>query len=170
MNNKTKESLDSQSIKNNLKTVFSKLRNDRIEINWNHNPIEMSLFLSFLTVKVKRNYNHLGSGNGWTLLENDDYKLKIRGGIVKGKEWLDSIQFGDRLGNDYNNYVNPFYLLDILTEEGIRFFIEYYREDIEELVSEQEEKITAMEKSLIQERNSLNEMNSEIEYIKSLYF
>lgn len=146
-----------------LSAVFFKLPHDKVKINWNKNPIEMKRFLSFLTVEVKRSTDHLGSCTGWTLLENDELKLKIGGGIVNGKEWLDSLQFGTKLNNKYNNYVNPFYLLGILTEEGKNFFIDYYKEDIDKLVSEQKDSIAYLKRSLSEKQEHLNLMLSEIE-------
>lgn len=123
----------------------------------------MKLFLSFLTVEVKRSSKHLGSDTGWTLLENNELKLKIGGGIVGGKEWLDSLQFGNRLNNKYNNYVNPFYLLGILTEEGKQFFIEYYKDDIDKILLGQRESISYLERSLVEKKEQLKSMLSEIE-------
>ena len=146
-----------------LSAVFFKLPSDKVKINWNKNPIEMKRFLSFLTVEVKRSSDHLGSCTGWTLLENDELKLKIGGGIVNGKEWLDSLQFGTKLDNKYNNYVNPFYLLGILTEEGKNFFIDYYKDDIEKMVSEQKASIAYLERSLSEKQEQLEAMLSEIE-------
>lgn len=146
---------------------FSKLPHHKIKINCNKNPIEMKLFLSFLTVEVKRSSNHLGSSTGWTLLENDELKLKIGGGIVKGKELLDSLQFGTKPNNKYNNYVNPFYLLGILTEDGKNFFIDYYKEDIEKMVSEQKNSIAYLESSLSEKREQLKVMLSEIETLSA---
>lgn len=146
-----------------LSAVFFKLPHDKVKINWNKNPIEMKLFLSFLTVEVKRSTDHLGSCTGWTLLENNELKLRIGGGIVNGKEWLDSLQFGTKLNNKYNNYVNPFYLLGILTEDGKNFFIDYYKDDIEKMVSEQKNSIAYLESSLSDKREQLKVMLSEIE-------
>ncbi|NCW12405.1 MAG: hypothetical protein EBV82_04425 [Chitinophagia bacterium] len=42
------------------KELYSKLKHDKIQINWNKNPIKMDLFLSFLTVDVTRSTTHLG--------------------------------------------------------------------------------------------------------------
>jgi hypothetical protein len=38
--------------------------------------------------------------------------------------------YGKNLDNPYNNFVNPFYIFDILNEDGKKFFLEYYAEDI----------------------------------------
>ena len=170
MNSEQKaQSLPSASLEQNgmLSAVFSKLPHDKIKINWNKNPIEMELFLSFLTVEVKRSTDHLGSCTGWTLLENNELKLKIGGGIVNGKEWLDSLQFGTKLNNKYNNYVNPFYLLGILTEEGKNFFIDYYKEDIDKIVSEQKDSINYLKRSLSEKQEQLKAMLSEIEWLSA---
>lgn len=147
----------------NLSAIFNKLSNDKIKINWNKKPIEMKLFLSFLKVEVKRSNGHLGSDNGWTRLLNDDLKLIIGGGIVDRKEWLDSLQFGNKLQNKYNNYVNPFYLFDILTDEGIKFFLDYYKEDIDKIISEQNGSIDYLKRSLFEKEEQLKSMIYEIE-------
>ena len=111
------------------KEFYSKLDIDKIKINWNKKPIKMDLFLSFLTVDVKRSDNHLGSSTGWTQLTGKD-SLIIGGGVIKGIEYLDRIKYQKNMDNPYNNYVNPFYLFNILTDEGVMFFRDYYAEDI----------------------------------------
>lgn len=150
------------------KTFYNKLPHDKIKINWNKNPISMSLFLSFLTVEVKRSHDHLGSYTGWTLLENDKLKLKIGGGIVNGIELLDSLQFGEKLSNSYNNYINPFYLFDILSEEGRDFFFNYYKSDIENIVKSVESDIKYLESDLKNKKELLSEILSEVKILSKL--
>jgi hypothetical protein len=89
------------------KEFYNKLQSDKIRINWNKNPIKMDIFLSFLVVPVVRSSDHLGSDNGWTLLENKEISLRIGGGVVGGVEYLDHLELGTKLANPYNNYVNP---------------------------------------------------------------
>jgi len=139
-----------------------KLDGDKIKINWNKNPIKMDLFLSFLTIEVQRSYDHLGSDTGWTRLVNKEAKLVIRGGIVNGIEYLDGIEYGDKLANRYNNYVNPFYLFDILTDEGKVFFTEYYKEDIQKIVANQEYEITCLKNALSIAKKRLKDLESEV--------
>lgn len=115
------------------KEFYNKLPYDKIQINWNKNPIPMKLFLSFLTVSVKLTTDHLGYDTGWSQRVNEDLKLIVKGGSVDGVEYLDNIQYGTKLSNSYNNYVNPFYLFPILTHEGRMFFIDYYKDEIEKL-------------------------------------
>ncbi len=103
--------------------LYRKLSCDKIKINWNKNPVKMSEFLSFLTVEVQRSYDHLGATTGWTMLENKECKLKIKGGVVGSIEYLDGIEYGTNLDNPYNNFVNPFYLFDILSKQGQLFFL-----------------------------------------------
>lgn len=113
----------------------------KIEINWNKNPIPMNLFLSFLTIPTERITDHLGSDNGWTRRENKEYKLIIGGGITGGVNYLDSIQYGIKNQNPYNNYVNPFALFDVMNDEGRKFFIEYYKEDINSIIEKSKAQI-----------------------------
>lgn len=107
-----------------------------LEINGNKNPVRMDEFMSFLTVQVKRSHDHLGSDNGWTKLIGEN-NFEITGGIVGGVEYLDSIQYGKKLHNEFNNYVNPFHIFEILTEEGKQFFINYYKPCIEKMIQDQ---------------------------------
>jgi hypothetical protein len=132
------------------KELYSKLSYDKIKINWNKNPIKMDMFLSFLTVEVVKSTDNLGICNGWTEYENKSINLIISGGFVREKqcEYLNSIRFGIKLQNPYNNWCNPFYIFDILTKEGQRFFVEYYRNDIVELMSKLDSSIAFKEKEL----------------------
>jgi len=132
------------------KELYSELNYDAIKINWNKNPIKMDLFLSFLTVDVVKSNDNLGICNGWTEYENKSINLIISGGFVRESncEYLDSIRYGKNLQNRYNNWCNPFYLFDILTVEGQRFFVEYYRNDIVELMSKLDNSIKFRESEL----------------------
>jgi len=151
-----------------LKSCFyDKLQGDKIKINWNKNPIRMDLFLSFLTVNVERSYNHLGMDTGWTMLTNKEHKLVISGGVVGSIEYLDSIQYGTQLSNPYNNYVNPFYLFDILNKEGQSFFLEYYADDIETIVAAEKDGIAFQERKLAHSKKVIQDIEKEIELLKS---
>jgi len=108
---------------------LKKMPGDKVKINWNKSPIEMELFLSFLMVDTTRSNDHLGYTNGWTRLYGDN-DLTVGGGRVGGVEYLDNIQYGKNLDNGYNNYVNPFYLFEIMTGEGKEFFLNYYSDEI----------------------------------------
>jgi len=109
---------------------FGKLPSEKIKINFNKNPIPMDLFLSFLTVEVERSTSHLGYCNGWTRLSGND-RLIIGGGVVGGVEYLDTIMYRTKLGNTYNNYVNPFFIFEIMTDIGKQFFLDYYAAEIQ---------------------------------------
>ena len=112
--------------------IFEKFDSNKINMNWNKNPILMEVFLSFLTVEVKKDEECWGAENGWTQY-NGENNLIVRGGVVKGVEYLDSLQYGKNMSNPYNNFVNPFYLLSIMTKEGKNFFFNYYRVEIDRL-------------------------------------
>lgn len=145
-----------------IKEFYNKLKDDKIKINWNKNPIKMSLFLSFLTVQVEISRDHLGSDTGWTLKKNEDLKLLIGGGIVNGTEYLDTLQYGVKLSNPYNNYVNPFFLFDILTEEGKAFFVEYYKDDISKILSDQIRSVEFYKNKLQAETELLDLIQNEV--------
>lgn len=146
---------------------YDKLQSDKIKINWNKNPIKMDMFLSFLTIPVERSYDHLGSDTGWTRLNNKEHKLIIGGGIVGNIEYLDTIQYGTKLSNQYNNYVNPFYLSSLLTRQGQAFFLKYYADDIDKIVSAEKDSIAFQERKLTHSKNIMQGIEQEIELLKS---
>jgi len=114
-----------------LQRHLSAIKSSKIEMNWNKNPIRMDKFLSFLTVEVKRSTKHMGYENGWTQLDGDN-RLVISGGIVNGVEYLNRLEYKTNLANGYNDFVNPFYLFDIITDEGKQFFLDYYKAEIDD--------------------------------------
>lgn len=148
-----------------MENIKKQLKCDKIKINWNKKPIEMEMFLSFLTVPVIRSTDHLGSSNGWTRLENEEIKLVISGGITNGKEWLDMIQYGEKLANQYNNFVNPFYLFDIMNDEGKRFFVSYYNEEIQKILSDKDATVKYYENELAKSKQESEELTEEAKYL-----
>jgi hypothetical protein len=141
-----------------LKEFYGKLPNEKIRSNWDKRPIKMEKFLSFLTVKTTRSTDHLGRENGWTRHDNEEFKLYIGGGIVKGVEYLDNIKFGEKLANPCNNFVNPFWLHEIMTKDGLDFFLGYYDDEIKKRIKELELKIKATTDRL----NGLNDFHKKI--------
>ena len=121
-----------------MKEFIKAFDKNKIKISFNKSPIKMGKFLSFLTVDVERSIKHLGCDNGWTKLCGDN-GLEIKGGILtlgvwpshKSVEYLNSLKYGSNLDNPYNNFVNPFHLFPIMTDEGKKFFIDYYSEEIQ---------------------------------------
>jgi hypothetical protein len=105
------------------------------------NPIPMEKFLQFLTIKTKLSCKNLGRSYGWRERYNEAEKLIITGGVMRGVEYLDAIEFGEKLQNPYNNYVNPFYLFPLMTSEGKAFFKEHYRDEIKNLIKAAEENV-----------------------------
>ena len=101
----------------------------------------MDKFLQYLTVKTKLSRKNLGFDNGWRERHNESEKLVITGGIMRGVEYLDTIEFGEKLQNPYNNYVNPFYLFPLMTSEGKAFFKEIYSDEIKNLIKAAEERV-----------------------------
>jgi len=123
-----------------MKKFYSQLPKDKTKINWNKKPIPMKLFLSFLTVETKKETEFLGSCTGWTQYTGEN-NLVITGGIVNRTEYLDSILYGKNLDNPYNNFVNPFYLFEIMDKDGKKFFLDYYADDIAKLKDTAENEI-----------------------------
>lgn len=141
-----------------LKEFYGKLPDDKIKINWNKKPIKMEKFLSFLKVKTVRSKDHLGHCNGWTKHKNKELQLSVTGGIVNGSEWLDHIQFGKNLANPYNNYVNPFYLWEIMSKDGLDFFLAYYDDEIKKRIDELSKKIKSTKANLDDLENFYNKI------------
>lgn len=140
-----------------MEKLIKKLDYDKININWNKNSIKMKDFLSFLTVEVIKSTDHLGYGNGWTRY-NGENNLIIGGGKVGGVEYLDSLQYEKNLDNPYNNYVNPFFLFKIMNEDGKKFFLDYYKDDVLKLFSIEQAKIEAARKNLASLEENLSEL------------
>ena len=122
----------------------------------------MDTFISFLTVETEISRDHLGVYNGWTQRFNNDLSLIIGGGIVNGFNYLDSIQYKKNLQNRYNNYCNPFYLFDIMTDEGKSFFVKYYESDIIKVISDQEAKVFNLKNQLIEAKSQLESFHNEL--------
>ncbi len=149
------------------KGFYEKLDKGKIEIRQNDNPIKMSEFLSFLTIDVERSSDHSGISYGWTMLFNAEYKLEIKGGIVRGVEYLHDLQFGTKLENRFNNYVNPFYLMDILNAKGRYFFYKYYKEEIISIKNAISEEINEMQAELKSKKDLKKQIIKEIHMMSS---
>ena len=147
------------------KEFYNKLRSEKIKINWNKNPIKMKAFLSFLDVTLTQSHDHIGSDTGWTLRSNEPLQLVIGGGVVQGIEYLDSLQFGRKLSNSYNNYVNPFFLWELLSDEGKDFFIDYYKNDIDEIINESLIKVKNIRARLLELTENHKYLLKEVEFL-----
>jgi len=141
-----------------MNSIIKKLESDKIKINWNKNPIKMDLFLSFLNIPTDISNNHSGRDMGWTLRTNTEYELHIEGGIVGGVNYIDAIKYGKNLHNPYNNYVNPFYLFEIMTDEGRDFFINYYKDEINKIRENSKDSIVRYKDMIKKERLLLDEI------------
>lgn len=143
----------------NLRKLLSK---DKYEFTtWNKYLIPMDLFKSFITVPLKINKYFLGNYNGWTQCINEEHKLVIGGAVYHGIHYLNHVQYGLKRDNPYNNYVNPFYLFDIMNDEGKKFFMDYYREDIEKILKDKKSDIEFIKESIRVKEIELNELLKE---------
>lgn len=131
---------------------------DNYGINKTGGVIRMNVLKSFLIVDVKP-YNGLGSDNGWTYYKNDTGTLIIQGGYYKGVEWLDSIKYGNRLQNPYNDFVNLFGIWDILNEEGRKFVIDYYESDLKKVLDLKQKEIKDLEYRIELRNNEIKQIN-----------
>jgi hypothetical protein len=150
-----------------MEALLKQLSYEKIKINWNKNPIKMDLLLSFLTVKVERSRDHLGSTNGWTKLFNEEHKLIIGGGIVGSNEYIDHLEYGVKLHNRFNNWVNPFFLFPIMTQEGKDFFLDYYKKDIAEVIQKQKNAVAYAKERLKAEKEELAELQAALAELKT---
>lgn len=121
---------------NYKKELYDKLDSAKIEIANNSDPIRMDIFMPFLKVPVVKIKDHLGSVTGWTRYENEEVGLVIMGGRVRGVEYLNDIQYTKNPSNKYHNYVNPFFIFDLLTKDGRKFFANYYETEILKIISD----------------------------------
>lgn len=152
-----------------MKSLIDRLTNDKIKFNWNKNPIKMDLFLSFILVDIESNSECLGYGNGWREYVNSDISLKIKGGLVHGYGvLLDSIQFGKNLQNKYNNFVNPFYLWDIMNNEGRKFFLEYYKEDIKKVLKDESDTLKYFRSKVKEQNDLIQEYKQQLQQLTSI--
>lgn len=133
---------------NYKKELYDKLDSGKIKIAFNSDPISMELFMSFLKVPVVKIKDHLGSSTGWTRYENEEIGLIICGGVCR-VEYLDSIQYAKNPSNKYNNYVNPFFIWDLLTNDGRKFFANYYKNEILKIISDTKSALDSAKKNVI---------------------
>jgi len=139
---------------------------DKININWNKKPIKMKDFLSYLTIETVATTDHLGYSYGWTQRVNKAKELIIKGGIIKGVEYLDSLKYGKRLRSEGNDFVNPLYLFDIMTKEGREFFYNYYKEDMERIIKDQQVVVSKLTIQTATESSKLSEYEVFVSNIK----
>jgi len=153
----------------NIEELFyTKLDLDLIAFNYNKNPIKMDMFLGFLKFKIERSKNHLGSNNGWTKLESKNHQLIVMGGCVDGIEYLNSIKYKTNLHNVYNNFVTPFQMFNLLTKEGRLFFLDYYGNEISEIISNKREEAKRLEHSMKQAQKELLSIKKEYQALKNI--
>jgi hypothetical protein len=130
------------------------------------NLIPMEKFLQFLTVKTKLNPKFLGGSNGWRERYNEAEKLIITSGVMRDVEYLDAIEFGEKLQTPYNNYVNPFYLFPLMTSEGKAFFKELYSDEIKNLIKDTKANIAEAKNQIEREMADAMAMVKELEKIQ----
>lgn len=140
-----------------MRKYFSKFGYRKIEISGNKNPISMDKFLSFLLVNVKRRNDNLGYDNGWTQLTGSN-SLIIGGGWVNKVEYLNSIQYKNGLDCSSHGYVNVFYIFDLLSDEGKKFFLDYYKEDIQKHFQSADEDLRKAEQVVLKAAQAKKEL------------
>ncbi len=140
---------------NKIEDLYKQLSLNAIKIHGNKNPMPMTQFLEYLTVKTKISRSNLGRCNGWRERYNEEEKLVITGGVKMGVEYLDSIEFGEKLQNRYNNYVTPFYIFHLMNSAGKSFFKKYYIEEVRSLVESAKENVVEATNQLKKEKMTL---------------
>lgn len=145
-------------------SILNLLPSDKIKIRLNKKPIRMDLFLSFLTVDVERSISHLGVENGWTMLTGDNGliveggKVRINGELV---ELLDSVRFGKKIANPYNNYVTPLHLKAIMSKEGFDFFVKYYEAEINGVIEKRRQEVLKLKSKMEDKEAELSKICDE---------
>tara|TARA_R100000951_G_scaffold31654_1_gene27100 strand:- start:84 stop:542 length:459 start_codon:yes stop_codon:yes gene_type:complete len=140
---------------NKIEDLYKQLSLNAITIGGSKDPIAMKDFLRFLSVKTSISRSNLGKDSGWTERYNQEENLVITSGTLRGVEYLDSIQFGERLQNRYNNYVTPFYIFHLMNSAGKSFFKKYYVEEIRSLVESAKENVVKATNQLKKEKMTL---------------
>lgn len=137
------------------------------KITINGGVIRMDTLKSFLTVYTKP-CDGLGSIHGWSYYENDSGTLIIQGVQYKGVEWLDSIKYGHRIQNPWNNFVNLFGIWDILNEKGRKFVIDYYESDLKKVLDSKQREIETLEYKIRLCNNVIRQANDVLSLGKQL--
>lgn len=151
-----------------MESIISHLSWDKYKINSSSSIlVSMDLFKSFLTIDLQKSTSHLGSDMGWTKYTNTEHKIIISGGHYKGGEWLDSVQYGIKLHNPYNNYCTPLYLAPIMTKEGVDFFKEYYKVEIDRLFMSIDSKILELKNQIIHNEKKALSWQKELKDLSS---
>ena len=140
-------------------------KRDKYKItSWNKEHIPMDKFLSFLSEDLKSETG-LGSDNGWTYRTGKD-NLRVQGGFFNGVEYLHNIQYKAKLANVYNNFVDPFYIWDLLSKEGQEFFLDYYKKEIQDGVDLLSGKISRTFESLQGLKTQRKELKTLVQKLK----
>ncbi|MDP5205477.1 hypothetical protein ORI99_00230 [Alishewanella sp. SMS9] len=143
-----------EDFKSKIKTETQMFRDKR-------GALTIEQFMSMLKPEVSVSDRSISCTN-WTARKGDN-GLIICGGIINGTDYLASLQYGIKLHNQYNNYVNPLYLEDILTIKGVKFFKNYYKDELTSLALHAESEAEHL-------RNKANKLDdyskSIIDYLK----
>lgn len=107
----------SEDIQNAIKHSYS-IRNGNKRL-----MIPMKLVLSFFKKKVNWLISESLERRGESVYVSGD-GLVIRCNIINGEEYLESIEYSLLTGNNKDNTVTPLPILDLLNENGKKYFVE----------------------------------------------
>src|SRR5699024_6193244 len=96
--------------------IYSELTVDKLKLR-SHQCITKEKFLSFLTVDVKENKNCFGYDTWWREYRGENGLIISCGQVmIDGEkvELLDSVKYKKQLMSRYNDFINPFFMLEIL--------------------------------------------------------
>jgi len=65
--------------------------------------------------------------------------------------------------NPYNNYVNPFFLFNLLNKEGKKFFVGYYADDIDDILEKSRNSIMELKQMVANSQEIYSTVLEEVE-------
>lgn len=78
---------------------------------------------------------------GWGTFDSDCGTLVVHTASFDGGCYLDNVRHTSKANNPYNNFVNAIAYWNMLNENGRKFFLDFYREDILKIKTQKQSKI-----------------------------
>lgn len=101
-------------------------------------------FRTWITIPVSQRW---GSGI-WTCYVGEG-GLEIKTAMDEnGVQYVDSIEYGRNLANIHSHHVSPFYIFDILNDDGKAFFKNFYKDAIAKHIAKLDEQAKKAQQEL----------------------
>lgn len=127
--------------------------------------LEITTLLGFLKPEIEFVKENLYCGYYEYMIQEPNY-IRITTAYYEDKEIVDSIQRPSHSVSPYHEFINGLLLWDILTDEGRRFFIRYYKPEIQQAQLEIKRKACEIAEILKSKRNELKELQSDYKILK----